>query len=225
MPEAPAPPRDPARVPLRIGLTGGIASGKSAVARVFASLGIPVIDTDELSREVVEPGMPGLERVVEAFGSGVLDAHGRLDRKRLRGIVFGDPAARRRLEAILHPLIREAMQARAAAAGGPYQVLVIPLLVEGGFRSRIDRVLVVDCPEELQIGRLTERDRASAAEARAILAAQASRAQRLTAADDIILNDGDLSGLERKVRELDRRYRSLAAGDASIAADAQGGSE
>ena len=232
MPEEPTGPQDQAQRPLRIGLTGGIASGKSAAAQVFAGLGIPVIDTDEIAREVVEPGTPGLGRVVDAFGPDVLDSDGRLDRKRLRAIVFGDPAARRRLEQILHPGIREVLEARSAAAGGPYQVLVIPLLVESGLRARVDRVLVVDCPEDLQIERVRLRDQASAAEAGAMLAAQTSRAQRLAAADDVIVNDGDLASLERKVRELDSRYRALAAhlpggnrGHRNIAADAERGSE
>jgi dephospho-CoA kinase len=214
MPEEPTGPQDQAQRPLRIGLTGGIASGKSAAAQVFAGLGIPVIDTDEIAREVVEPGTPGLGRVVDAFGPDVLDSDGRLDRKRLRGVVFKDAVARRRLEQILHPLIRATMNARSAAAGGLYQVLVIPLLVESGLASGVDRVLVVDCTEEAQVGRVMQRDNVGAPEARAILRAQASREQRLALADDVIVNDADLAALERKVRELDDRYRLLAAGRA-----------
>ena len=196
--------------PMRIGLTGGIASGKSAAARVFASLGVPVIDTDEIAREVVEPGTPGLGLVIGEFGREVLDAAGRLNRKQLRSLVFADPAARHRLEKILHPLIRDAMNARSAQAGGLYQVLVIPLLVEGDLRSSVDRVLVIDCPEDLQIRRLLQRDQGEEAEARAMLRAQTRREQRLAAADDVIVNDSDLAALERNVRELDVRYRSLA---------------
>jgi dephospho-CoA kinase len=197
-----------------VGLTGGIASGKSAVAGVFADLGVPVIDTDAIAREVVEPGTPGLARVVAAFGQEVLGPDGHLDRKRLRSIVFADTDARRRLENILHPLIRAAMEDRSAVAEGPYQVLVIPLLVESGLNTSVDRVLVVDCPEKLQIERVMRRDRASEPEARAILRAQTSRGERLALADDVIVNDSDLGALERKVRELDVRYRELARSQA-----------
>jgi dephospho-CoA kinase len=196
---------------MRVGLTGGIASGKSAAARVFATLGIPVIDTDEIAREVVQPGTPGLAKVVDAFGADVLDVTGQIDRKRLRATVFGDSAARQRLERILHPLIRATLESRSAVAGGPYQVLVIPLLVESGLHARVDRVLVIDCPEYLQIERLIERDQTSMTAARAILGAQTSRKERLAVADDVIVNDGDLAALERQVRELDSRYRLLAS--------------
>jgi dephospho-CoA kinase len=149
--------------------------------------------------------------VAQTFGPQVLDADGRLDRKRLRGIVFEDAAARRQLEEIVHPLIRATMDARSAAAGGPYQVLVIPLLVENRLDSGVDRVLVVDCTEDAQVERVMQRDHVGASEARAILRAQASRAERLALADDVIVNDADLAALERKVREFDGRYRLLAA--------------
>ena len=144
--------------PFRVALTGGIASGKSTVADLFAALGVPVIDTDVIAREVVEPGRPALAQVAEAFGPDVLDAEGRLDRKRMREHIFSDPDARRRLEAILHPAIRAEMERQSQAAGGPYQVLVIPLLAEGGRRDHVDRVLLVDVPEELQIQRVMWRD-------------------------------------------------------------------
>jgi dephospho-CoA kinase len=203
---------------MRVGLTGGIASGKSAAARVFATLGIPVIDTDEIAREVVLPGTPGLAQVVDAFGTDLLDTTGQLDRKRLRATVFGDSAARQRLEQILHPLIRATLESRSVVAGGPYQVLVIPLLVESGLRARVDRVLVVDCPENLQIERLIQRDQASMTEARAILEAQTTRKERLAVANDVIVNDGDLAALDAQVRKLDSRYRLLATRFASPAA-------
>ena len=210
MPETRGGREPAAHQPLRVGVTGGIASGKSAVAGVFADVGAVVIDTDAIAREVVEPGTRGLAHVVAAFGPQILGPDGRLDRKRLRSIVFADADARRRLERILHPLIRAAMNERSAAAEGPYQVLVIPLLVESGLATSVDRVLVVDCPENLQLERVMRRDRASEPEARAILKAQTSRAERLALADDVIVNDSDLGALERKVRELDVRYRELA---------------
>lgn len=196
--------------PLRIGLTGGIASGKSVVSDLFAARSIPVIDTDQIARDVVQPGEPALDEIVAAFGPGVLGAGGRLDRQALRERVFADPGERRRLEAILHPRIRAELERRSAAAGGPYQVLVIPLLVEGSGRTRVDRVLVVDCPEEIQLARLVVRDGGTEAAARAILAAQASREQRLAAADDVIVNDGSREALAVAVDALDARYRQLA---------------
>lgn len=197
---------------LRIGLTGGIASGKTTVARLFAALGIPVIDSDELAREVVAPGTAGLEAIRARFGPGVIQPDGTLDRRALRERVFADPAARRDLEAITHPAIRALMDRRSGEAGGPYQILAIPLLVEGGARRPgIDRVLVVDCPEELQVRRVMLRDGSTEAGARAVLAAQAGRAARLAAADDVIVNDGDVAALRDRVEALDRHYRGLAA--------------
>ena len=147
--------------PFRVALTGGIASGKTTVADLFAALGVPLIDTDLIARHVVEPGQPALAEVVAAFGPGVLDADGRLDRRRMRERIFADPSARRHLEAILHPAIRDEMERQSRAAGGPYQVLVIPLLTEGGRHDHVDRVLLVDAPESLQLERLMARDRVS----------------------------------------------------------------
>jgi len=195
---------------LRIGLTGGIASGKSTVSRIFSELGITVIDADEVSRRVVEPGTPGLAAVVRRFGADVLDADGRLNRAALRARIFADPAARRDLEAILHPLIRAAMDEETAAVSGPYVVLAIPLLVEGGPGDRVDRVLVVDVDEATQIARVVSRDGVPESQARAILAAQASREQRLRAADDVIANGGSVAELRHSVEILHRRYLELA---------------
>jgi dephospho-CoA kinase len=197
--------------PFRVALTGGIASGKSTVADLFAALGVPVIDTDVIAREVVEPGRPALAQVVEAFGRDVLDAEGRLDRKRLREHIFSDPDARRRLEAILHPAIRAEMKRQSLAAGGPYQVLVIPLLAEGGRRDHVDRVLLVDVPEELQIQRVMWRDGVSHEQAQASLNAQATRAQRLAMADDVLRNTGRVDDLRERVAELHAKYTQLAA--------------
>lgn len=195
---------------IRIGLTGGIASGKSMVAKLFAALGVPIIDTDQVAREVVEPGQPPLEHLVERFGKDILTPDGHLDRPKLREIVFSDPKARADLEALTHPAIGTAVEALSAAAGGPYQILVIPLLVEKGLGSRLDRVLLVDCPEELQIRRLQARDGSTLEQAQAILNAQTSRAARLKAAHDVILNESDVSSLRDQVSTLHRRYLELA---------------
>jgi dephospho-CoA kinase len=197
---------------IRIGLTGGIASGKSTVAQLFAEQGVPVIDLDEVAREVVEPGQPALADIVAKFGKGVLDAEGRLDRGALRTQVFRDETARLRLEELLHPRILEATVRRAQDAGGAYQVIVAPLLVESGLAGWVDRVLVVDCPAETQLARLLARDGGDEALARAILASQASREQRLAAAHDVILNDGPPDELPGAVARLDTLYRDMAAG-------------
>ena len=195
----------------RVALTGGIASGKSTVADLFAALGVPVIDTDVIAREVVEPGRPALAQVAEAFGADVLDAGGCLDRKRMRERIFADADARRRLQAILHPAIRAEMERQSQAAGGPYQVLVIPLLAEGGRRDHVDRVLLVDVPEELQIQRVMWRDGVSHQQAQASLDAQATRAQRLEMADDVLRNTGRVDDLREQVAKLHQRYLALAA--------------
>jgi dephospho-CoA kinase len=197
--------------PLRIGLTGGIASGKSTVTQRFAELGVPVIDADVASRNVVEPGKPGLALVVQRFGVGVLDERGRLDRRSLRNLIFKDSSLRQALDAILHPLIRAEMEREAATAKGPYVVMAIPLLVEGARAGkRVDRVLVVDADETLQIQRLQARDGSSAEEARAILASQASRAARLSQADDVISNTGTVAELRQAVDRLHAQYLQLA---------------
>ena len=194
----------------RVGLTGGIASGKTLVSRLFARLGVPIIDTDELAREVVEPGSEGLAAVRDRFGAGVIGADGRLDRRALRALVFADPQARKDLEAITHPRIRALVEQRSAAAAGPYQIHVVPLLVEARRRDSVDRVLVVDCPESLQLERLMQRDGGSREQAEAILAAQASRGERLAMADDVIVNDGVPRQVEDAVAALHARYTALA---------------
>jgi dephospho-CoA kinase len=196
--------------PFRVGLTGGIASGKSTAAKFFGALGVPIIDTDQLARDVVEPGQPPLERLVERFGTSILTPDGHLDRPVLRTIVFSDPRARADLEALLHPAIGAAAEARSAEAGGIYQILVIPLLVEKSLGSQFDRVLVVDCDEELQIRRLQARDGSTLEQARAILNAQASRTARLKAAHDILKNDVDMSAVRDQVATLHTRYLELA---------------
>jgi dephospho-CoA kinase len=202
-------PGAPSRA-FRVALTGGIASGKTTVANLFADLGVQLVDSDLIAREVVEPGQPALAAVADAFGAGVLGPDGRLDRRRLREIIFADPAARARLESILHPAIRAEMERQSVAAQGPYHLLVIPLLAEGSGRDRADRVLVVDVPEALQIERLMARDSVTRAQAEASLQAQASRAARLAIADDVVLNTGRIDDLRTQVADLHSRYVKLA---------------
>ena len=206
-------PQRPAQSPFRVALTGGIASGKTTVANLFAARGVALIDTDLIAREVVEPGRPALAQVVEALGASILGPDGRLDRPRLRDRIFRDPAARRTLEAILHPAIRQEMERQSAttlASAAPYQMLVIPLLAEGGRRDHVDRVLVVDAPEALQVERLMARDGVTADQATASLRAQASRDARLGLADDVIVTTGFIADLTTQVEELHERYLQLA---------------
>jgi dephospho-CoA kinase len=196
---------------LRIGLTGGIASGKSTVEQRLIELGVPVVNADDSARAVVAHGQTGLAAVVERFGGGVLRPDGELDRPALRNLIFQSPEKRRDLEAILHPLIREHMERQAAGAVGPYLVLSIPLLVESsGARDRVDRILVVDADESQQVQRLMTRDSVSVEQARAVLAAQASRTDRLKAADDVLLNSGSVAELRQAVDRLHQRYLELA---------------
>jgi dephospho-CoA kinase len=197
---------------LKVGLTGGVGSGKSAAAEAFARRGVPVVDADRISHALTAPGQPGVTALEKALGRSLLDSQGRLDRASLRKQVFADAALRRRVEAALHPLILAALAAELAAARGPYAVAVIPLLAEStASRPLVDRILVVDSPEELQIARLMSRDGDTPEQARAILAAQASRDARLAVADDILLNAGDLAALDAAVDRLHGFYRELAA--------------
>ena len=194
---------------MRIGLTGGIASGKSTVADLFVELGAAVIDADVIAREVVMPGRPGLNDVRQAFGEQVISDDGRLNRAVMRQLVFADDDARKQLEAILHPRIREEMVRQTEAAGGDYQLVVVPLLATSPLRYFVDRVLVVDCEEDTQISRLLARDAESEEQARRILAAQTSREVRLSIADDIIDNDVSLDALRSQVAALPKFYLKL----------------
>ncbi len=197
----------------RIGLTGGVASGKTEVARRFASLGVAVCDADVAARAAVAPGSRGLAEVIVAFGAGVLDAHGALDRGAMRRRIFDDDEARRRLEAIVHPRVRAALQATSAAAPGPYAIVAIPLLAEGDGRVGypwLDRILVVDVSFDVQLARLLRRDGIDAALARRMIDAQADRLERLAIADDVLLNEGPLDALDARVAELDAQYRAYA---------------
>jgi len=197
-----------------IGVTGGVASGKSVVTRRFEALGIAVADADVAARAAVARGSEGLAEVVAAFGGEVLADDGGLDRAAMRKRVFGDDDARRRLEAIIHPRVRIALHDACLAAAGPYAIAAIPLLAEGGGRETypwLARILVVDVPEAVQRARLMARDGADAALADRMIAAQATRSQRLAIADDVLVNDGVLDALEAPIAALDRRYRALAS--------------
>ncbi|MBI2802596.1 MAG: dephospho-CoA kinase [Gammaproteobacteria bacterium] len=195
---------------LVVGVTGGIGSGKSTICAEFARFGAPVIDADVAAREVVEPGTPGLAEIVAEFGASVLDSHGLLDRPALRRVVFKDAARRRRLEEILHPKIRARIAEQIAALDAPYCLLAIPLLVEKGNYTFIDRILVVDCPLEIQVERVMRRDKLTVPEVEAIMRTQTTREQRLAMADDVVLNAGDLDPVRGQVAELHQRYLLLA---------------
>jgi dephospho-CoA kinase len=196
---------------LVIGLTGGIGSGKSAVSRCFEHLGVPVIDADQVAREVVRPGEPALADIAATFGADLIRTDGSLDRGLLRERVFADPAARRRLEGILHPRIRARMREQLAVLPGdtPYAVFVIPLLFETGQREMVDRVLVVEAAEAVRIARVTQRDGVSEGQVRRILAAQCSADERATGADDLIRNEGSESALAAKISALHEKYLAL----------------
>ena len=196
--------------PIRIGLTGGIASGKSTVADMFAGLGIAVIDTDLIARDVVQPGKPALIEIRSIFGDSVFSADGTLDRSALRQQIFASDGARKQLEAILHPLIQEETIQRIDAASGSYIVIVVPLLADSPLREHIDRILVVDCDEDTQIERLLARDTETEGQARRILAAQASREQRLEIADDVIHNNSTVEAISAQVSAIHDSYLALA---------------
>ena len=199
-------------MPFTVGLTGGIGSGKTTVANLFAARGAGVVDADEISRTLTGPAQPAVDQIVRAFGPQFATADGGLDRQRMRDLVFSDTTARKHLESILHPLIRQetARQLRACAAA--YAMLVVPLLIESGtYRTRTDRVAVVDCEPETQVSRVMLRSGLTRGEVLAIIASQIPREQRLAAADDVIRNDGDLAALEGQVAALHSRYLELAA--------------
>ncbi len=206
--EAVLPPRR-----FSVGLTGGIGSGKTTVANMFAAHGAAVIDTDLIAHALTAPGGAAMPAIAAAFGSDFVTATGALDRIRMRTAVFSDAAAKKRLESILHPMIRIETARAATGAGGTYLLYVVPLLVESGsWRARVDRILVVDCPEALQVARVMQRNAMREAEVLAIMAAQASRTARLAAADDVIVNDGDACALAPHVARLHALYCSLARG-------------
>jgi dephospho-CoA kinase len=194
----------------KIGLTGGIASGKTTVANNFAELGLPVIDTDVIARQIVRPGEPALEEIRERFGDSVINESGELDRNAMRLLIFSDDEQRLALENILHPRIGAETRRQSTVAGGDYQVIVVPLLVGSPLLQFVDRVLVVDCDENTQVERLLARDAESIQQARKIISAQASRDERLAIADDIISNNHGLAEIKQQVLLLDKKYRALA---------------
>jgi dephospho-CoA kinase len=195
-----------------VGLTGGIGSGKSTVADLFVEQGVTLVDTDAIAHELTAPGGAAMPALIAEFGSGVANVEGALDRPAMRQRVFADPTARARLEAILHPLIRELSAERCRAAPSPYVILAVPLLVESGtYRERCDRIVAVDCPEARQIERVVARNGMSVEEVKAIMAAQATRQQRLDVADDVVVNDADLAALYGQVNQLHLKYLQLSA--------------
>lgn len=203
-----------------VGLTGGIGSGKSTVADLFAARGATIVDTDLIAHSLTAPRGPAMPAIVAEFGPEFADASGALDRARMRSLVFSDPAAKTRLEAILHPRIRAAAQAAADAvdpAAGSYVIFAVPLLVESGnWRERVDRILVVDCPEDVQLARVMARNGLAEAQVRAIMANQASRQQRLDAADDVVLNAAGIEALAPQVERLHNLYLAFSVGRTTI---------
>jgi len=198
-------------MPLVVGLTGGIGSGKSAAADEFARLGATVVDTDAIAHELTAAGGAAVAEIARQFGKAFVDATGAMDRKRMRDLVFTDAEEKQRLEALLHPMIRAESERRIAAAAGSYVIHVVPLLVESpGHRERVARVLVVDCPEALQLSRVRQRSMLPEAQVKRIIASQIKRERRLAAADDVIDNSGSIAALHQQVRELHEKYLALA---------------
>jgi dephospho-CoA kinase len=201
---------------LRIGLTGGIGSGKSTIAGMFAARGVPVIDADVIAHQITLPGTAATAQILQTFGTDISDNHGGIDRQRLAQHIFNNHNERERLEAILHPLIRAEMLRQQKSIDAPYCLLVIPLLFEAGQKDLVDRVLVVDVDQNTQIARVAARDGRNKAEIGAILSTQMDRAQRLKLADDCITNSGDLALLNTQVETLHRKYLALAIGNSTV---------
>jgi len=209
-------------MPFCVGLTGGIASGKSSAAALFEELGAAVVDTDAIAHELTRPGAAAMAGIRDAFGPAYVAADGSLERAKMRQLVFSDPAAKAKLEAILHPLIREQARARIVAMQQSYVIVVVPLLIEtGAYRDLIQRILVIDCSEDLQVERAMQRSQLKEGEVRAILAAQLPRTERLRRADDVIDNNGGIEALRQQIKKLHAKYLALAQaaahnGDATL---------
>ena len=197
---------------LRVGLTGGIGSGKTTIKNFFDGLGAPTIDADEISHSITKPGQAAFDEVVALFGEESLDETGNLDRKRLRALIFDEPDLKQKLEAIIHPRVRAQIREFTDRVDYPYCIICIPLLLETGAQSTVDRVLVVDAPEELQVARVNRRDNADEQQTRSIIRSQTGRAERLRAAHDIFVNDGNISDLKARVENLHDRYMKIGAG-------------
>ncbi len=193
-----------------VGLTGGIGSGKTAVANLFSRQGIEIIDADEISRTLVKTGSPVLEAIIKHFGSSITDAEGNLDRKQLRELVFADNAEKEWLENLLHPLVRQEIERQVAASSSQYVIIVVPLLLESGNYSDVDRILVIDVPEDVQLERIKKRDGSSETLARSIMDAQMKREERLESADDVISNNSGIDSLEKQVKNLHNQYLQLS---------------
>lgn len=205
------------RVSFSVGLTGGIGSGKTFIAALFAERGAAVVDTDEIAHRITAPGGEAIAAIREQFGEEYVTPEGALDRGRMRNLVFARPEEKKRLEAMVHPLIRLEAERSASAACGDYVIFVVPLLIESPvWRQRVSRVLVVDCPEQLQVERVMKRSDLSEEQVRAIMQTQVARAIRLAAADDVIVNDGDREALLPQVERLHAQYRALAQGKSPI---------
>jgi len=194
-----------------IGLTGGIGSGKSAAAKFFEEMGICVVDTDKIAREIVAPGQPALKEIEKVFGKEILNPDRSLNRSRLKQIIFGDSESRIKLESILHPPIKEKMLQLVTQCQTPYCVVIIPLLVEQNWQNMVDRVLMIDTPQSLQLKRVRERDKLDDKMILSIIGSQASRSAKIAASDDVVMNDQDLDNLKRQLSDLHQRYLLLAA--------------
>lgn len=201
---------------LCIGLTGGIGSGKSAASGVFQSLGVPLIDADDVSRQVVSPGLPALKEIIEHFGTDVVDEHGELDRRCMRQIVFNDEQARGKLESIIHPRVYEEIRKFVETVSFPYCIISSPLLIEKQDHYNLDRILVIDTPESLQLARASKRDNSNEEDIEKIIHSQIPRQTRLQAADDIIVNDSDLEFLQSQVNSMHDKYLALAADNSEV---------
>lgn len=202
--------------PFIVGLTGGIGSGKSVVSEMFSGLGVPVLDADIIARDLVGPGQPALEKIVQVFGNGIVDDSGKLRRDRLREIVFADETSRIKLESILHPLVYQKIESDLNTIQSPYCILSIPLLLETGAENRVNSILVVDSPVSLQIQRVCSRDGVPRKQVESIIKMQAPRGKRLEMADDVIINDGDLSQLAVKVKQLHLKYTQIANNQVNV---------
>jgi dephospho-CoA kinase len=196
--------------PYKVGLTGGIGSGKSLVSKMFADLGVPVIDADDIAHELIKPGSPLIDNIINILGKDIIDSSGMLDRDKLRSLIFSDSESKEKLEAIMHPHVFDTINRKISEISAPYCILSIPLLVETNARDMVDTVLVVDCPVSLQIERVSRRDGVTSEDVQKIIQLQASRDSRILAADDVINNEGTIAELQQAVTALHEKYTQIA---------------